>query len=318
MVASLGGKRQRSILEVSDLIIGYDPGSGERLPVRRAEVVEQLQAAGDRRAAERVGRLPIDAQGTLDPAAVDELLVRMHTQLQRLWEELRQGDLGVGLLRPLLSAIRETTPGRTRTLRVVDVGSGLGYFVRWAAATGALGPGVELVGYELNTVLVAEAQRLAEAEGLTCRFEAADAFALPGGADVYVSWGVLHHLGAEQLPAFFAGQQAASGFLHWDPVPTYLAPLGAWVFHRARMRDPLARHDGVRSIQRAHADDVLLGAASAGAPAMATALHGLPDRRLPILDVIRPVLGVRPDLARPFRRALGPAADRLVPGAGEW
>lgn len=318
MVVGLRPKRERPLLEVSDLVFAHDPDSGERLPVSRSDVVEQLRSAGDHRAADRVARLPVDQRAMLEPAAVDELVVRMHTQLQRLWEELRQGELSVGLLRPLLTAIRAATPGCSPTLRVVDVGSGLGYFVRWATATGALGPGVELVGYDLNAVLVHEARRLAGAEGLSCRFEAGDAFALPGGADVYVSSGVLHHFGAHQLPAFFAGQQDGSAFLHWDPVPTYLAPLGAWVFHRARMRDPLARHDGVRSIQRAHGDDVLLGAAAAGAPSMAIALHGLPSRRLPVLDVIRPVIAVRPELTKPFRRALGPAAHRLVAGAGPW
>jgi SAM-dependent methyltransferase len=281
-------------------------------------VVEELRSAGDRRAAARVGRLPVDADGTLSTGPVDDLLVRMHTQLQRLWEELRQGDLAVSVLRPLLTAIRESTPGRQRTLRVVDVGSGLGYFVRWATATGALGPHVEVVGYDLDAVLVSEARRLAAEERLACRFEVGDAFALPGQVDVYVSCGVLHHFAAEELPEFFAGQQDAAGFVHWDPVPTYLASIGAWAFHRARMRDPLARHDGVRSIQRAHADDVLLKAVADGAPAFSTALHGLPNPLFPILDVVRPVIGVAHDLTGLFRRALGPAADRLVPGRGPW
>lgn len=303
---------------MSDLIIAHDPSTGERLPVARAPVVEALRSAGDRRASGRVARLPVDAHGTLLTGPVDELLVRMHTQLQRLWEELRQGDLAVGLLRPLLAAIGQARPDGGRALRVVDVGCGLGYFVRWATATAALGPDVELVGYDLNAVLVSEARRLASHEGLACRFEAGDAFALPDRVDVYVSCGVLHHFAADELPAFFAGQQGAAAFVHWDPVPTYLAPIGAWTFHRARMRDPLARHDGVRSIQRAHPDDVLLDAAATGAASFATALHGLPSARFPILDVVRPVIGVRPELAWPFRRALGPAAERLVPGAGQW
>lgn len=318
MVSIGGPRRRRTLLEVSDLVIAHDPGSGERLPIARTAIVDALRSAGDRRAAARVGCLPVDQHGTLLEGPVDELLVRMHTQLQRLWEELRQGDIAVSVLRPLLAAIRNTTPGRQRTLRVVDVGSGLGYFVRWATSTAALGPDVEMVGYDLNTVLVAEARRLAVQEGLSCRFEAGDAFALPDQVDVYVSCGVLHHFGAEELPAFFAGQQGATAFVHWDPVPTYLAPLGAWTFHRARMRDPLARHDGVRSIQRAHADDVLLDAAGAGAPRFATALHGLPNARFPILDVVRPVIGVAPDLAGPFCEALGPAAERLVTGRGPW
>ncbi len=317
MAWSGGARGGRPLLEVSDLVIAFDPVTGERQPVKQAAVVQLLRAAGDRRAAVLVGRLPAEADGNLTVTAVDELLIRMHTQLQRLWEELRQGDLAADLLRPLLDQVRRAGR-RDRTLRVVDVGCGLGFFVRWAAATGALGPGVELVGCDLDPVLVAEARRLAAVEQLACRFEAVDAFALSWGADVFVSSGVLHHFAADQLPAFFARQREASGFVHWDPVPTYLSTVGSWLFHRSRMRDPLARHDGVRSVQRAHGDRVLLDAVAAGAPSMATALHGLPNPRLPLLDVVRPVIGVQPDLAGPFREALGHAGGRLVPDRGSW
>ena len=311
--------RARLRLEVSDLIIAFEDETAERRPVARDEVVARLRAVGDRRAADRVAQMPVDVLGYLLPGPVDELLIRMHTQLQRLWEELRQVDLAAGILRPLLATVRSSTPGaEDRPLRVVDVGCGIGYFVRWASSSGALGPGVEVVGCDIDPVLVAEARRLADAEGLVCRFEIGDAFALPSGADVYVSCGVLHHVEADRLPAFFAGQQEAGGFIHWDPVPSYLSTLGAWLFHRARMREPLARHDGLRSIQRGHTDEVLLAAVAAGAPQMASALHGLPNRRLPVLDVIRPVIGVQPEMAAPFREALGPAARRLVPGRGNW
>ncbi len=318
MAAGPGPQGSRPRLEVSDLVIAFDPRTGERLPVARDEVVDRLRAAGDRRAARLVARLPVDDRGHLQGAAVDEVLVRMHVQLQRLWEELRQAQHSAALLRAVLAAVRAGGPAPSRRLRVVDVGSGLGYFVRWVAGTGALGADVDLIGCDLDPVLVVEARRLAEAEGLACHFEVGDALALSGGVDVFVSSGLLHHLSTDELAPFFAGQAAAPAFLHWDPVPTYLAPLGARIFHRARMRDPLARHDGVRSIQRAHPDRVLLDAVAQGAPAMATALFGLPNRWLPVLDVVRPVIGLDARLVGSFVDALGPSAARLVPERGPW
>jgi len=322
MPVGASGAPQRSgrrRLEVSNVIISFDPATGERLPVAKDDVVRRLQEVGDRRVARRVGRLPVDDDGTLSPAAVDELLVRMHTQLQRLWEELQQGDLALTVLGPLLAAVGSGHPNRAAPLRVVDVGCGLGYFVRWAAATGALGADVEVSGCDLDRVLIDEARRLADAEGLRCRFAVGDAFDLPEAADVYLSSGLLHHLRVEALPAFFAAQAEAKAFVHWDIAPTYLAALGAWVFHRARMRDPLARHDGVRSVQRAHCDADLLGAAATGVPRMASALHGVPRSRVPVLDVIRPLLCLQPELVESFKAELGPVgASRLVSGQGPW
>lgn len=56
------------------------------------------------------------------------------------------------------------------------MGCGLGFVVRAMAASSALGADVELVGVDLNPVLIAEARRLAELEGLACRFTQGDAF----------------------------------------------------------------------------------------------------------------------------------------------
>ncbi|MFE6054582.1 class I SAM-dependent methyltransferase [Kitasatospora sp. NPDC056446] len=298
-------------LEISDLITAVDPVDGRRLPVRRDDVVRQLRAAGDERAARIVAGLPVDRDGTLDPDAVDRLLVSVHTELQRLSEELRVGDRLVHLLGPLFAAIR-ADGGRPGPYRLVDIGCGLGYLVRWLAATGALGPDVELVGVDLNAALVGEADRLARAEGLDCRFVHGNAFELPEAATVYVSTGVLHHFGAEALAEFFRAQAAspALAFCHFDIAATTLAPIGAWVFHRARMRHPLGRHDGVVSAERAHPDEVLLRAASApGMRALVYEPRGLSN---PFCTTLRPVVGVRPELEAPLRRALGRRARRLV------
>ncbi|MER7766554.1 class I SAM-dependent methyltransferase [Kitasatospora sp. NPDC096140] len=298
-------------LEISDLITAVDPRDGRRLPVARDEVVRQLREGGDEPAARIVAGLPADRDGTLDPDAVDRLLVGVHTELQRLSEELRIGDRLVHLLGPLFDAIR-ADGGRPGPYRLVDVGCGLGYLVRWLAATGALGPDVELVGVDLNAALVGEADRLARTEGLDCRFVHGNAFELPEAATVYVSTGVLHHFGADALGEFFRAQAAspALAFCHFDIAATGLAPVGAWVFHRARMRHPLGRHDGVVSAMRAHPDEVLLRAAAVpGMRALVYEPRGLSN---PFCTTLRPVIGVRPELEAPLRRALGRRARRLV------
>ncbi|WP_329376143.1 class I SAM-dependent methyltransferase [Streptomyces sp. NBC_01351] len=301
-------------LEISDLITATDPHSGARLPVRRDEVIRRLHEAGDRRGARIVEALPADRQGVLDPAAVDRLMIDVHTELQRLSEELRIGERLVHVLGPLFDAIRATavSAGGGTPLRLVDIGSGLGYVIRWLAAHGALGPDVELVGVDLDSALVGEAGRLARAEGLDCRFVHGNAFDLPEAATVYVSTGVLHHFRGPDLAEFFRAQAAspALAFCHFDIAATRLAPVGAWVFHRARMRHPLGRHDGVASARRAHTDETLLHAAAA--PGMRPLLYEPRGLANPFCTTLRPVLGVRPELEAPLRRAMGRAARRLV------
>jgi SAM-dependent methyltransferase len=298
-------------LEISDLITAVDPHTGHRLPVRRSEVIRQLRATGDERAARIVARLPTDEDGVLDPDAVDRLLVLVHTELQRLSEELRMGERLVHVLGPLFTAIRATT-GQAGPYRLVDVGCGLGYLVRRLAATEALGKDVELVGVDLDAALVGEADRLARADGLDCRFVHGNAFALPEAATVYVSTGVLHHFRGPALEEFFQAQAAspALAFCHFDIATNRLAPVGAWVFHRARMRHPLGRHDGVVSALRAHGDETLLRAASA--PGIRALLYEPRSVANPFCTALRPVVGVRPHLEAPLRRALGRAARRLV------
>ncbi|MFD9690892.1 class I SAM-dependent methyltransferase [Kitasatospora sp. NPDC059146] len=298
-------------LEISDLITAVDPRDGRRLPVRRDDVVRQLRESGDGRAARIVAGLPTDRDGALDPGAVDRLLISVHTELQQLSEELRIGERLVHVLGPLFTAIRTAT-GQPGPYRLVDIGCGLGYLVRWLAATDALGPDVELVGVDLNAALVGEAERLARAEGLDCRFVHGNAFELPEAATVYVSTGVLHHFRGPALTEFFRAQAAspALAFCHFDIASTRLAPVGAWIFHLARMRHPLGRHDGVVSALRAHSDELLLRAASApGMRALVYEPRGLSN---PFCTTLRPVIGVRPPLEAPLRRTLGRAARRLV------
>jgi SAM-dependent methyltransferase len=299
-----------AVLEISDLVAEWDPQTGERIPVRRAEVVARLRAAGDRRAARIVQRIPVTGE-FLDPVAVDRLLIRVHTELQRLNEELHMAQRFAELLVPMLTAIRMSE----NCLRVVDIGCGLGFVVRSLAASGVLGADVELVGVDFNRALVAEATRLAEDERLPCTFVCADAFTLAEAATVYLSSGVLHHFPADTLPEFFRAQDrsGALAFIHYDIAATRLAPLGAWLFHRARMREPLGRHDGVASALRAHPDTVLLFAAAA-AVGMDVFLFEPFRHTNPCCAAMRPVVGIRPALTGGFRRALGRRARGLTAG----
>src|ERR1700754_2337830 len=113
-----------AVLEISDLVVEWDPVTGERIPVRRAEVVARLRAAGDERAARIVRQIPVIGE-LLDPVAVDRLLVRVHTELQRLNEELPMAQRFAELLVPMLAAVRA---GWVRP-RVVDIGCGLWFMV---------------------------------------------------------------------------------------------------------------------------------------------------------------------------------------------
>jgi SAM-dependent methyltransferase len=283
------------LLEITDLLWSVDAG-GVPVPVAKAQVLDRLRARGQHRAARIVSAIPA-AEGILDPGYVDALGLRVHCELQRLGEELQFARRVAALLYPVTETIR----GRgARRVRVVDVGCGLGFVVRALAASSALGPDVELAGVDLNPVLVTEARRLAELEGLACCFAQGDAFrpglaAEDGACSVIISSGLMHHLPESGLAEFFAAQSrlGVAAFAHWDIAPCLWSSAGAWIFHRARMREAVSRHDGVVSARRSYTASVLEAAARAGAPGYdIRVLEG--SRWHPrALDVLRPVVGIR-------------------------
>jgi SAM-dependent methyltransferase len=236
--------------EISDLIVDYEPATLARRDVDKATVLAGLAKAPRR--ARAIAAALRDQGGVLDRAHVDGVLVRSHLELQRLHEEFRVGEMMRALLVPLLDLVRAATT--ERPVRVVDLGCGMGFIVRWLAARGQLGDDVDLVGADYNSALLHAARRLAEEEQLRCRFVAANAFSLEHPAHVVMSTGVLHHFRGDALATVF-GEHEKSGalaFLHADIRPSFVAPLGAWIFHQARMREPLARFDGYWSAVRAH------------------------------------------------------------------
>jgi SAM-dependent methyltransferase len=287
---------RRDSIEITDLLWS-NTADGRRQPVMKADVVAALASRGQRHASRLVARMPA-VGGVLEPAYVDALGHRVHCELQRLGEELQFGRRVAALLTPVVDRLRHDGPD---PVRVVDVGCGLGFVIRALAAGGDLGDRVELVGVDLNPVLVQEATRLAAAEDLDCEFITGDALrpgiaAAQGPRTIVISSGLLHHLPASDLQEFFAAQAAldVALFAHWDIAPCLWSTLGAWVFHRARMREPVSRHDGVLSARRAHPADVLLNAAQTGAPCYQNeVLEG--GRWHPrALDVLRPIVGTRP------------------------
>jgi len=300
--------------EISDLIVRFDAVTLQRLPVRKHDVLTAFTAAGNERAARIVSAMP-ERDGVLVPEAVDRLLVRVHCEMQRISEEFQHGQRVAELLRPLLEALR--VQGVERPLRVVDVGCGTGFVVRWLAARGGLGADVELIGADYNRALVDEAARLAASEGLAAQFVNANVFTLTEPATVFLTTGVIHHFRGPDLVEFFRQheQPRAAAFLHFDFQPSVLAPFGSWLFHAVRMREPLARHDGVLSAVRAHTAATLLEAARRGSPGYSTAMYSTRLGFLPIPRSFHTLVGVRPGLRAAFMEKLGQRADRMGPFA---
>ncbi|MDH2413874.1 methyltransferase domain-containing protein [Nocardioides sp. CER19] len=282
-------------LEITDLLWSFDQ-CGRRMPVMSAEAVSVLEMRGQHRAAKILRQVPTTG-AELATDAVDELGLKVHRELSRLGEELQLGRRVASMVGALL---QQLGLGTVTPVRLVDVGCGLGQVLRSIAASGELPPYLELVGVDMNPVLSAEAARLARVENLDVRFVTGNAFE-PGLAigdgprTVVLSTGLLHHLAADQLVAFFQAQAElrVAAFAHWDIAPCVWSTLGAWVFHQARMRQPVSRHDGVLSARRAHSADVLVAAAEQGAPGYVVDVREGSRWHPRALDVLRPIVGVR-------------------------
>lgn len=320
--------------EISDMIIAYEPGTTTRKPVFKSAVVAYYHQHHNKQAARIVNRLPMLADGALDPDAIDQLLVAVHGEVQRLSEEFMQARRLCDLLGPLVAAVRQV--GNGRPIRVVDVGCGTGYALRWLATYGNLGDDVQLVGADYNVALIREAARLAQAEDLSCRFEVANAFDLDRPGHIFYSVGVVHHFRGDNLARFFQQQMTSTSmaFVHFDIKQSWLAAFGSWLFHIARMRQPIARHDGVLSARRAHSSEELIKAARSGdmnhepegadqkkkADPCQRQLPGVnwtvglfdeDHSWLPIMRVMHGVVAMRAELVAPLHKELGQERHRL-------
>jgi SAM-dependent methyltransferase len=297
--------------EITDLLVQYDPGTLQRLPVRKQQLLEVFARFGNRKASRAVTALPEKA-GILDDREIDALLLTVHWEMQRLAEEFYHGHRVWELLRPVVTSIRQA--GVRETLRIVDLGCGIGYTTRWLAAKIPLADhNIEVVGMDFNSTLIAEANRLASAEGLPCRFLHGDALSGEHSSHILVSTGVIHHFRGDALLDFLRRHERreTQAFLHFDFQPWFLAPLGSLFFHQLRMRTAIARHDGVLSAARAHHARTLTEAARASVPGFATGIYGSRIWGTPLPRVFHTLIGLRPDLVPELRRDLGRHVARL-------
>jgi SAM-dependent methyltransferase len=297
--------------EITDLIVRHDPVTLERLPVRKRDVLEVFASFKNRQALRAVEALPA-SDGILDASEIDRLFVAVHWEMQRLSEEFYHGPRVFQVIRALIDAIR--TGGFSSPLRVVDVGCGIGYNIRWLAArTPLTSQGVELTGVDLNSALINEANRLSATENLPCRFLHGDAFSSAHSGHIYLSTGVIHHFRGEALLDFLARHQRPEtlAFLHFDFQPWVLAPYGSWFFHFLRMRTRVARHDGVLSAARAHTAETLVQVARTAAPQFASGIYGARIWGTPAPRVFHALIGVRKPALPSLRLHFGRYAPRL-------
>ena len=300
----------RSAPEISDLVVDYDPHTLERRHVSKSKLIETLRGHGRRAALRVVESIPA-RDDVLDALAVDGMLVRSHLELQRLHEEFRVGETVRSFVAPMIALARART--RERPIRIVDVGCGLGFITRWLASRGELGDDLEFVGVDYNRAFVRAATALARAEDLPCRFEAANAFELSVPGHVYLSTGVIHHFRGEDLARFFAqhARAGALGFVHVDIRPGILAPIGSYIFHHARMREPLARWDGFWSAVRAHDARTLAAASQQGAPGFELAVVDAHPGPYAVVRIFQAIVGASPALAGQLPAALAPLGKRV-------
>lgn len=297
--------------EITDLIIQHDPRTLRRLPVRKEELVSVFSRFRNRKALRVVRALP-ESDGFLDPHQIDALFLTVHWEMQRLAEEFYHGRRVWELLRCVIASIRQA--GIRETLRITDVGCGTGYTTRWLAANIPIAEhNIELAGMDLNSTLIAEASRLASAEGLPCQFIHGDAFSREHSGNIFLSTGVIHHFRGDALLEFLRqhGQPATQAFLHFDFHPWFLAPFGSMFFHYLRMRTAIARHDGVLSAARAHSGDTLTGAARDAAPEFASGIYGARIWNTPVPRVFQTLVGLRRALVPQFLQQLGRHASRM-------
>jgi 2-polyprenyl-3-methyl-5-hydroxy-6-metoxy-1,4-benzoquinol methylase len=297
--------------EITDLIVKHDPGTLHRLPVCKQNILEVFSHFRNRKALRAVLALPEKA-GVLDDHEIDVILLTVHWEMQRLAEEFYHGQRVWGLLRPVVASIRQA--GIRDTLRIVDVGCGIGYTTRWLAAKIPLvDHNIELIGVDLNSTLITEANRLASAENLPCRFMHGDAFSSERSGNILISTGVIHHIRGTALHEFLRqhDQPGTHAFMHFDFHPWFLAPFGSLFFHYLRMRTAIARHDGVLSAARAHDARTLTEAARSAAPGFASGIFGARIWKTPAPRVFQTLVGLRRNLVSDLRMQLGRRATRL-------
>jgi len=298
--------------EISDLVIDFDPLSFERKPIKKAEALDYFKQRGERTPYDIINAID-EVDGILDSRAVDKLILLNHTELQRLSEEHCHGQRVLELLEPLIKSLRQN--GHLERLRVVDIGCGLGYVMRFLGhcqKKGAL-KDVELIGVDYNQTLVNEAKKLAAAEDLDCRFLIDNAFRLKEPAHIFISTGFLHHLDRESLRTCFTLHEGpqTKAFIHFDFQPGLFSIVGSLLFHMARFRERIARFDGVRSAARGHSAAHLIQASQNSVNDLKVTLYGRYFICKPIPRAFHTLVGLKNSVRASFEENLDSRNQRI-------
>ena len=159
--------------------------------------------------------------------------------------------------RPLARFLARYADERGPPLRVLDVGSGYGDGVRYAArALARAGRTAEVVGVDLNPHAARAAEAVTPAyDGVTVRYVTADVFDHVETAapyDLVVSALFTHHLEDDAVVRFLAwmDRTATRGWLINDLYRSKLAAGGFGALATLLRRHPHVRHDGPVSFAR--------------------------------------------------------------------
>lgn len=292
-------------LEISDIIVQYEPSSLRRLPVSRDEAIHK---SSSRYAESIISAIPHN-NGILCENAVDQILLDSHKELQRLCEEFYHAQRISKIIQSMVQSIRSM--GIQRKIRLVDIGCGIGYILRWLAANQIASDDLTLIGVDFNAALIDHAQKLARAENLQVEFKVANAFHLDLSVDIFISSGVLHHFPKQKLDLFFEQQAKCKplGFAHFDPQNSWATPIGSFIFHFSRMRTPLARYDGWLSAVRAHSGISLERAVQKHIKQLHLFRYNPPIKWFPLIRTMTGVIGIDPSVASIFKQNI---SDKIV------
>ena len=292
--------RFREKSEISDLIVQYELSTLQRKPVCREEA---LQKCSSWYARSIIRSIP-HKEGVLCDTAVDMILLDSHKELQRLWEEFFHAQRIAMIVKVLVKSLRSI--GVKKRIRLVDIGCGIGYVLRWLAAHNVASEDISLLGVDFNETLISYAQDLAQAEQLDVQFQVGNAFNLNVDVDIFISSGVLHHFPNETLSLFFQQQAKCKplAFAHFDPQYSWATPIGSFIFHFSRMRTSLARYDGWLSAVRSHSGPFLESAARQNIQEMSLYRYNPPIKCFPLIRTMTGVIAIHPSASSVFEKEI--------------
>jgi SAM-dependent methyltransferase len=119
--------------------------------------------------------------------------VNIKEQMDDIYERLSLDEIPWNLERPPELLVELVTSGWVLPGDAVDLGCGAGNYAVWLASNG-----FEVTGLDISPEAVALAQKLAEKQGVSCRFLACDLTGEVEGLDLCFDfafdWEVLHHV----------------------------------------------------------------------------------------------------------------------------